>query len=147
MKLSEFKNKLGSLQSLNIVLKKPAPFQSTFIPAHFHITEIGLNTKYFIDCGGDVHAEKFINLQIWVADDFNHRLSPASLLKIIDLSGKVLGNEDLDIEVEYQTDTLGKYYLEFQSGNFFLIPKQADCLAKIKCNIQTKSCTPGGKCC
>jgi len=131
------------------------------VPAHFHITEVGLITKNFIDCGGDVHTERLANLQIWVADDLQHRLEPKGLLKIIDLSNKVLGNEDLDMEVEYQTETIGRYNLERQGTNFVLVTKQTDCLAKIKCNIpQPKQklklgelaisnescCTPGGGC-
>lgn len=101
-------------------------------------------------------------MQIWVADDLQHRLEPKGLLKIIELSNKVLGNEDLKIEVEYQDETIGKYNLDKQVGNFVLVPEQTDCLAKIKCNIpQPKQkvklgelvtsnegcCTPGSGCC
>ena len=157
MKLSEFKKHLSSLQCLNILQPN-----GQAIPAHFHITEVGLITKHFLDCGGDVHTEKLANLQVWVADDLEHRLEPKGLLKIIELSNKVLGNEDLEIEVEYQNETIGKYNLDKQGANFVFVPKQTDCLAKIKCNIpQPKqkvrlgelvvasetSCTPGAGCC
>jgi len=157
MKLSEFKKHLSTSNSVNIVQPN-----GELVPAHFHVTEVGLITKNFIDCGGDVHTEKLANLQIWVADDLQHRLESKGLLKIIDLSNKVLGNEDLDIEVEYQTETIGRYNLERQGTNFVLVTKQTDCLAKIKCNIpQPKQklklgelavanescCTPGGGCC
>ncbi len=157
MKLSDFKRHLRTLSTINI--QQP---NAEFVPAHFHITEVGLITKNFIDCGGDVHTEKLANLQIWVADDLQHRLEPNGLLKIIELSNKVLGNEDLEIEVEYQSETIGKYNLDKQGANFVLVPKQTDCLAKIKCNIpQPKQkvkmgefvtasegcCTPGGGCC
>lgn len=157
MKLSEFQKHLSTSNSVNIVQPN-----GELVPAHFHITEVGLITKNFIDCGGDVHTEKLANIQIWVADDLQHRLEPKGLLKIIDLSNKVLGNEDLDIEVEYQTETIGRYNLERQGTNFVLVSKQTDCLAKIKCNIpQPKQklklgelavanescCTPGGGCC
>ena len=157
MKLSDFKRHLSTLSSLNIQLPN-----GEFVPAHFHITEVGLITKNFLDCGGDVHSEKLANVQIWVADDLQHRLAPKGLLKIIELSNKVLGNEDLEIEVEYQSETIGKYNLDRQGTTFVLVPKQTDCLAKIKCNIpQPKQkvklgelvtanescCTPGGGCC
>jgi Family of unknown function (DUF6428) len=132
------------------------------VPKHFHITEVGVLTKHFIDCGGDIHEEKSANLQIWVADDFDHKLEPQSLLNILKLSEKVLQNQDLEIEVEYQTDTIGKYSLSIEGGTFSLVAKETDCLAKTKCNIpQSKStirlseltlvnqncCTPGGGCC
>lgn len=157
MKLSEFKKHLATVKTLNIV--QP---DGELVPAHFHITEVGLITKNFLDCGGDVHTDKLANLQVWVADDLQHRLEPNGLLKIIELSNKVLGNEDMEIEVEYQTDTIGKYGIEKQGADFVLVPKQTDCLAKVKCNIpQPKQkvrlsslavvnescCTPGGGCC
>lgn len=157
MKLSDFKEHLSIAKSLNFLQTN-----GEFVPLHFHITEVGLITKNFIDCGGDVHTDKLANLQIWVANDVHHRLSPNSLLKIIELSNKVLGDEDLEIEVEFQTETIGKYNIEKQDKNFVLIPKQTDCLAKIKCNIpQPKQniklgeltaineicCKPGSGCC
>jgi hypothetical protein len=157
MRLSEFKKHLSNLDKLDFV-----QLNGELVPLHFHITEVGLITKNFIDCGGDVHTEKLANLQIWVADDVDHRLEPGSLLRIIDLSNKVLGNEDMEIEVEYQTDTIGRYSLEMRENTFVLQPKQTDCLAKVKCNIsqpkrkfqmseigssKVNSCAPGSGCC
>lgn len=157
MTLSEFKKHLSVVKELNFLQPN-----GEFVPLHFHITEVGLITKNFLDCGGDVHTDKLANLQIWVADDVHHRLEPNGLLKIIELSNKVLGKEDLEIEVEYQTETIGKYKIEKQGVNFVLVSKQTDCLAKIRCNIpQSKQkiklgvltsvnescCTPGSGCC
>jgi hypothetical protein len=133
----------------------------TFVPEHFHLTEAGLITKYFIDCGGTVREEKVINFQVWVANDTDHRLETNKLLRIIELTQKLFGNEDLEIEVEYQSDTIGKYGLDFQDENFLLTAKQTDCLAKDNCGIpkekqkinlselQTSntSCSPNSGCC
>lgn len=52
MKLSEFKRYLSTLSQVNIVQPN-----GEYVPAHFHITEVGLITKNFLDCGGDVHTE------------------------------------------------------------------------------------------
>ena len=157
MKISEFKTHLATLNSVGFKLPN-----GECVPLHFHITEVGRITKHFIDCGGDVHEEKSANLQIWVADDTDHRLTPHNLLNILDLSKKVLNDEDLEIEVEYQTETIGKYGLSIDDDAFVLVAKETDCLAKIKCNIpQSKpkikfseltlasqsTCTPGGGCC
>lgn len=154
MKLSAFKQHLKALENLNFILPNGEK-----VPAHFHITEIGLISKHFVDCGGDVHQEKSANIQIWVTEDLEHRLSPAGLLNIADISKKVLGDEDLEIEVEFQTETIGKYALDFKFGHFVLVAKQTDCLAKLQCgipqpkqlvNLAGKSaavCTPGGGCC
>jgi len=156
MKLSEFKKKLSTITDLNFVLPN-----GTVVPQHFHVTEVGQVTKNFIDCGGTVRNEKVVNFQLWEANDFDHRLAPKKLNDIIALSEKVLGLEDADIEVEYQSDTIGKYGLEFNGKDFTLTSTQTNCLAQDKCGIPTEKlkvnlvdlsnnqscCTPGGKCC
>jgi hypothetical protein len=130
MKLSEIKNHLSTATAVNFVLEN-----GTTVPEHFHVTEVGVITKHFIDCGGTVRNEKVANFQLWNANDTDHRLKPKKLLDIIALSENVLGMEDSEIEVEYQSDTIGKYGLEFQNGNFVLTTKQTDCLAKDNCGI------------
>ncbi len=154
MKLSEFKNNLNSVSNLTFVQPN-----GNFVPRHFHITEVGLVTKHFIDCGVTIHQEQTVSMQIWVAEDFDHRLKPSSLLSIIDISKKVLGNEDLEVEVEYQTETIGKYGVGFDGENFLLLPKHTDCLAKENCGVPElktelveadasgSCCKPGGGCC
>lgn len=155
MKLSEIKQILPATNSVNFFLPN-----GTSVPEHFHVTEIGIVTKHFIDCGGKVRSEKKVNFQLWNANDTEHRLKPAKLLSIISLLEKVLGIEDGDIEVEYQGDTIGKYGLDFNGRDFLLSAKHTDCLAKENCGIssdeipktevlqnETSCCTPGGGCC
>lgn len=157
MKLSDFKKQLATVTELNFELPN-----GNLVPKHFHVTEVGQITKHFIDCGGTVRNEKAVNFQLWEAQDFDHRLAPQKLNDIIALSEKVLGVEDAEIEVEYQSETIGKYSLEFNGKNFLLSSKQTACLASDHCGIpeekrkvklsdlQNESqacCTPGGKCC
>lgn len=155
MKLSVIKNKLNQLE--NIAFQLP---NGELVPSHFHVTEIGKITKHFIDCGGSVRNEEVVNFQLWNANDYNHRLHPEKLLTIIELSEKKLNMGDLEIEVEYQADTIGKFGVDFDGQNFLLTNKQTDCLAKDKCGIpevkpkvklaersDASSCTPGGGCC
>ncbi len=130
MKLSEIKTHLNSLEQISFMLPN-----GELVPTHFHVTEVGKITKHFIDCGGTVRNEEVANFQLWNADDYNHRLHPEKLVDIIGLSEKVLGLEDLEIEVEYQGDTIGKFGLDFDGTNFLLTTKQTDCLAKDKCGI------------
>src|SRR3954471_7544608 len=127
MKLSDFKNKLSTLNSVNFV--QP---DGKIVPLHFHITEAGLTTKHFIDCGGTVRDEKVVNFQLWEANDFEHRLTAEKLLGIISLSEKVLGIEDHEIEVEYQTNTIGRYGVEAKGDGFELTAKHTNCLASDK---------------
>lgn len=150
MKLSDIKQILPTLENVEFQLEN-----GTFVPEHFHVTEVGMITKNFIDCGGVIRTEKVVNFQLWNADDFEHRLKPNKLLNIIKLSEEKLGIEDFEIEVEYQSDTIGKYDLEFNGKNFVLQSKTTACLAQDACgipsekqNVQTStSCTPNSGCC
>src|SRR5690606_11241437 len=130
MKLSQVKALLPTLE--NVVFKLE---NGTFVPEHFHVTEIGMITKKFIDCGGTVRNETTVNFQLWSAEDYDHRLKPAKLLNIIELSEKQLGIKDAEIEVEYQSKTIGKYGLAFENNTFVLTNKQTDCLAKDNCGV------------
>ena len=147
MKLSEIKSTLNQLDQIAFMLPN-----GTLVPSHFHVTEIGNISKHFIDCGGTVRTENVINFQLWEADDYDHRLHPEKLVHIIELSEKVLELEDLDIEVEYQGETIGKFGLDFDGVNFLLTTKQTDCLAREACGVpevetETSCCEPGGNCC
>lgn len=157
MKLSEVKKLLITQESVDFKLQN-----GEMVPEHFHITEVGLITKHFIDCGGTERIEKVANFQLWNANDFDHRLKPQKLLNIIELSERKLGMGDLEVEVEYQSNTIGKYGLDFNGKEFVLTTKQTACLASDSCGIPAEklkvklsdlqaieqaSCTPGGGCC
>lgn len=157
MKLSEIKKALKQL--LTIAFQLP---NGELVPSHFHVTEVGKVTKHFIDCGGTVRKEEVVNFQLWEENDYNHRLHPEKLIHIIELSEKIIGIEDLEIEVEYQmATTIGKFSLDFDGTNFLLVTKLTNCLAKDKCGISTEkpkvkigewkpkenSCSPNSGCC
>ncbi len=156
MKLSQVKKILNTVETVNFQLPN-----GTLVPEHFHVTEVGLITKNFIDCGGTIRNETVVNFQLWNANDYEHRLKPKKLLDIIELSEKVLGIKDFEIEVEYQDTTIGKYGLGFNGQDFELQNKQTACLAldlcvipqviqKIKSAVLTPEsscCSPGGSCC
>ena len=130
MKLSEIKNILTTVESVNFQLP-----DGNFVPEYFHVTEVGFVTKNFIDCGGVVRKETVVNFQLWDANDYEHRLKPQKLIHIIELSEKVLGIGDFDIEVEYQNTTIGKYDLGFNGKDFLLLNKTTACLAQEQCGI------------
>ena len=160
MKLSDIKKVLPSLNEVQFKLPN-----GTMVPAHFHVTEVGVITKQFIDCGGTLRNEQVVNFQLWEANDFDHRLAPQKLADIIDLSERVLRLPDAGIEVEYQAETIGKYGLYFNAATscFELTTKITNCLAQDKCGIPPEkikrnlvdltvvatpdSCAPGGGCC
>lgn len=158
MKLSDIKMHLSSVKTLSFQLP-----DGSYVPVNFHVTEVGLITKDFIDCGGTIRKETVVNFQLWEdSSDEDHRLKPEKLLKIIDLSEQVLGIGDYEIEVEYQDRTIGKYDLGFDGKGFLLLNKKTACLASDQCGVpsekkkvalseiapgNTNSCTPGGSCC
>lgn len=154
MNLQEFKNALNGLQSVEFILPK-----GNFVPAHFHVTEVGEITRHFIDCGGTERMEKKINFQLWVNVDKEHRLNADKLLKILAMSEQKLKFDNLEIEVEFQDDTIGKYGLEFDDNHFILTNLSTNCLAQDQCGIPKSkpkirmgslglsSCDPKSGCC
>lgn len=157
MTLEQIKEILPTLENVEFQLE-----DGTFVPEHFHVTEVGQINKKFIDCGGVIREESVVNFQLWNADDYEHRLKPGKLLNIIKLSEEKLGIENNEIEVEYQSNTIGKYDLEFNGKVFVLKSKTTACLAQDACGIPSEklkknlaelpvtnanTCTPGGGCC
>ena len=159
MTLSEIKKHLKKLNTIAFVLP-----DGSLVPSHFHVTEVGKTTKHFIDCGGTVRQEKKVNFQLWNANDYDHRLHPEKLIHIIELSEDIFNLKDLEIDVEYQGEqSIQKFGLDYQNGQFLLTSTQTNCLAKDKCGIPEKQlpkpkvkladlnnepcCSPDGNCC
>lgn len=156
MKLHQFKEILTDINSIRFQLPN-----GKLVPIHFHVTEVGVTKKNYIDCGGKIREEQVINFQLWEADDFDHRIAPQKLKSIVELAEKALHLPDTEIEVEYQSETIGKYGLEFNGITFLLTNKLTACLAEDACGIpsqkqkvnlselQTKNscCDPKSGCC
>jgi hypothetical protein len=157
MKFNQLQKALEHLNELTFVLPN-----GESVPAHFHVTEVGLIAKHYIDCGGAMRNEKVASFQLWVANDVEHRLTPSKFLGILAQSETLFGISDLEIEVEYQVDTINKFHLAFQDGVFKMKPTYTDCLAKDHCGIPPEKlnkklsdltpsgsscCTPGSGCC
>jgi hypothetical protein len=154
MTLNEIKHILPDLNDIQFRLEN-----GQTVPAHFHITEVGQVSKLFIDCGGSIRKEDFIQFQLWSSHDTEHRLKPEKLRDIIALSEQKLNLKDAEIEVEYQAETIGRYGLDFDGGQFILRNKSTACLAEDQCGIPqqkpkitlselpVKTCTPGSGCC
>ena len=92
----------------------------SYIPNHFHITEVGRVQKDFVDCGGTIHKSSSCVLQTWVADDVEHRLKANKFLEILKKANSL----------------------------FHLIKKHTACLAPDKC-LPEKGCCGSDKkgCC
>ena len=152
MTLHQLQSHLRRQPSLRITLPNGHP-----VPAHFHITEVGEVTKHFIDCGGTVRRERRISLQLWTADDLDHRLKAEKAVKILELAERTLGLGDVEIEVEYQgATTIERYGLAADEAGLRLMTTQTACLALEACAVPAVSakslplagsCSPGSGCC
>jgi len=153
MNLSAFKTALAQNPDTDLAIVLPGGNQ---VPAHFHITEVGRTEKRFVDCGGKSRQLAFASLQVWVADDTDHRLPAGKLATIIDKAENILGTDDPEMQVECQQETIGLFSVEgfaVKEGTiaFTLATKQTACLAMEICLPDAKEeetcCGTGTSCC
>jgi hypothetical protein len=116
----------------------------SFVPPHFHVTEIGKVKKDFVDCGGTPREVTSCLLQILVADDVDHRLTSTKLKTIFDHANKLFCSEDIIVEMEYKQEFVSQFPIAdieiTPSGLLYVLGKKhTACLAPDKCGI--------GKCC
>ena len=151
MNIREFKDALRQNPEKQLCFILPG---GDTIPAAFHITEVGHVTKHFVDCGGTKRTASACVLQAWVSEgDPEHRLSAGRLGSILELAGKVIPSEELDVEVEYEGCCISQYSVvgKVEGGSaltFALEGKHTDCLAREACGLESCGCdTDKGGCC
>ena len=142
MNVKEFRAMLEANPGVKMHFMLP---DQSFVPAHYHITEIGRVHKDFIDCGGTVRSLTSCLLQIWVATDVDHRLESTKLAKIMEIARPLLQSDDLPVEVEYEDAVVSQYPLGgaevTPSGIlFYLGTKHTACLAPEKCGVGGEAC-------
>jgi hypothetical protein len=151
MKVSEFKDHLEAAPEHELRFVLP---NGETIPVHAHITEVGRTDRRFLDCGGTLRNVSSCTLQAWVAEDLDHRLLPGSLANILAKAQPILGTDELDVEVEFESGFISQFpvvgaairgeALELQLGT-----KHTDCLAKEICTpveSEENACCAGGCC-
>lgn len=153
MTLAEFTLHLRRHPSAELRFRLP---DGRLIEAHAHITEAGRVDKTFIDCGGTVRTTSTCQLQSWVADDVDHRLSPDRLADILDRAGPLLRDDQLPVEIEFEHGLVSQFPVTAAEGDgglltFSLGTRHTDCLARDRClpseEEGEKACRPGGGCC
>jgi hypothetical protein len=110
-----------------------------FVPDHFHITEVGRVHKQFIDCGGTRRESLSCVLQVWVANDTDHRLNSTKLSQIMKAAAGLV-NDEMPLVVEYGSETVANHPLgdvEVTPKGLLLVlgTKPAACLAPEKCGV------------
>ena len=113
------------------------------VPLCFHVTEIGVAAKDFFDCGGTRRAESWLQLQVWVGPDHDHRLSAQKLAGILRKGVAAGFGADLPIRLECEDPSApvpvaGLYALAQlrREGDALLceaVPVRTTCLAMDKC--------------
>jgi hypothetical protein len=145
MKTSELQNILTAHPNHQLIMLLP---DSGRVPAHAHVTEVGRVDRHFIDCGGTVRRSSFCCLQVWVAEDVDHRLTAGKLADIIERAAAVIEVSDLEVEIEYEDVFISQFPVleaRVEGGSVVLSlgTKHTDCLAKDVC----LPAEPGGECC
>lgn len=135
MTFSEFKQFLLDHPDHGIILTLP---EGSSAPAHFHITEVAAVSKAFVDCGGRRHSEQSCVLQVWVADDFDHRIQAGKLARILDIAADLFDSTEVPVEFEHEAPVLTRMPIDSVEAadkqiTFHLSLKKADCLAKELC--------------
>jgi hypothetical protein len=151
MKLSKLLQTLDEHPDTQLKMKLP---NQSFVPAHFHVTEVGLVRKDFIDCGGTVRSTATCVIQVWVATDVDHRISTTKLQSIFDSATKLLGSDDLQVEIEFEDHVISQYPLRNIAINESSIElelgsKHTGCLAPQLCLpvADSAGCCSTGECC
>lgn len=136
-------------RSMQIVLPT-----GTSVPAHFHVTEVGHVQKRFVDCGGTLRSSASCLLQVWVANDLDHRLDSTKLSKIIEKGLGLFDNQQIPVEIEYEQGVLSQYPLQsieiIDTGLVLHVAsKHTACLAPDKCRVDlnvVSACSAPGCC-
>ncbi|MFT6862030.1 MAG: hypothetical protein ACJAVK_000584 [Akkermansiaceae bacterium] len=135
MTFSTFSRLLADHPAHGIALKLP---DGTTVPAHFHITEVGAISKAFLDCGGKSHTEQTCVLQVWVVDDYDHRIQAGKFGGILGKAENLFDTTEIPVEFEHEAPVLTRMPIESHEVDedtisFQLSYKKADCLAKDIC--------------
>ena len=121
-----------------------------------HVTEVARLDKKFVDCGGTLRTDSSCRLQLYQADDTEHRITAAKFAQILAKGAGLLNSLNLSVEVEAEAPYLSVFpitasRIEEKQIVLSLGMRHTACLAEDVCfpaNLQDKSaCTPGSGCC
>jgi hypothetical protein len=147
MTVAEFRAALLAQPGLALRFRLPT---GGLTPIHVHLTEVARVEKRFIDCGGTVRTQASARLQLWTADDTDHRVDCAKAAQVLERGTVLLGSTDLPLEVEHDFPLLTVFpvvgsIVEDGARVFLLGTLKTDCLAPEICT--PKACQPGSGCC
>ena len=149
MKLSELKSLLAGHADRHFRIRLP---DGGAVPLSFHVTEIGRLQKTFLDCGGTLRQTTTCQLQIWVGEDYKHRIETGKMAAILDKAKSILPDDSVPAEIEYEDRVISQYTIAghevFDDAVVLsLANKHTECLAPQLCGLPALNRLPaiGGK--
>ena len=153
MNLSELKSLLHEHAERHFRIQLP---DGEAVPVSFHVTEVGRVQKTFLDCGGTLRESLTCQLQIWVGEDYDHRIETGKMASILDKAEAYLPEGTVPVEIEYEDRVISQYTIaghEITADAVVLqlAHKHTECLAPELCGLPSLNRLPaiGGKnpCC
>ncbi|HEX7261727.1 MAG TPA: DUF6428 family protein [Luteolibacter sp.] len=151
MNLSELKSLLADHSDRHFRIRLP---DGAAVPASFHVTEVGRLHKTFIDCGGTLRESMICQLQIWVGEDYYHRIETGKMARILEKAKSILPDDTQPVEIEYEDRVISQYTIighEIQDDAVILVlaNKHTECLAPALCRLpaiggKSPCCGPRG---
>lgn len=126
------------------------------VPVSFHVTEVGRLQKTFLDCGGTLRESTTCQLQIWVGEDYDHRIETGKMSGILTKAKSILPDDSVPVEIEYEDRVISQYTIPGHeilpdAVVLTLAHKHTECLAPELCGLPSLGRLPaiGGKspCC
>jgi hypothetical protein len=137
MLLHELKSLLTDYSDRHFRIRLP---EGGAIPLSFHVTEIGRVHKTFLDCGGTRRETEICQLQIWVGEDYDHRIETGKMAAILEKGKSVLPDDTVPVEIEYEDQVISQYTIRHHEINdeaviLILANKHTECLAPELCGL------------
>lgn len=110
------------------------------VPVSFHVTEVGRVHKTFLDCGGTLRERTVCQLQVWVGEDYDHRIETRKMAGILEKGKALLTDETMPVEIEYENRVISQYTIEghelaADAVVLKLAHKHTECLAPDLCGL------------
>ncbi|MGJ8644042.1 MAG: DUF6428 family protein [Luteolibacter sp.] len=137
MQLHELKSLLSEFSDRHFRIRLP---EGDAIPLSFHVTEVGHVHKTFLDCGGTLRENRTCQLQIWVGEDYEHRIETGKMASILEKTKSILPDENVPVEIEYEDKVISQYTIQGHELNddaviLSLANKHTECLAPELCGL------------
>ena len=137
MKLSELKSLLSENADRHFRIRLP---DGDAIPLSFHVTEVGHVRKTFLDCGGKRRETETCQLQVWVGEDYDHRIETGKMAGILEKGKAVLPDDSVPVEIEYEDQVISQYTITGHeiTGDAVILElahKHTECLSPELCGL------------